>query len=162
MAARIVSLLAEHSTPATTVATYTSAGHVRRNLCEAGLPVKRARGWGHKRHMLVSAKKMDNRTNPQHSSEVPGGRRKAVVMGAGLAGCTVAHSLANRGWQVTIMDPATGFGAGASGIPQIALRLRLFNTASAAAQIYLQAYLFTHRGLSDWRRKGKSTGMPLR
>ena len=143
----LFSLLVEHSTSTTTISTYTSAGHVRRNLSEAGLPVVRAKGWGHKRHMLVSTKKKDNHTNPQHSCEVPGGRRKAIVMGAGLAGCTVAHSLAGRGWQVTIMDPATGFGAGASGIPQLALRLRLFNTASAAAQIYLQAYLFTHRWL---------------
>ena len=40
----LFSLLAEHSTPATTVATYTSAGHVRRNLSEAGLPWKRPGG----------------------------------------------------------------------------------------------------------------------
>ena len=76
-------------------------------------------------------------------------------MGAGLAGCTVAHALAGRGWQVTIIDPAAGFGAGGSGIPQLALRLRLFNTASAAAQTYLQAYLFAHRWLIRLASEGK-------
>ena len=76
-------------------------------------------------------------------------------MGAGLAGCTVANALAGRGWQVTIMDPAAGFGAGGSGIPQLALRLRLFNTASPAAQIYLQAYLFTYRWLLKLASEGK-------
>ena len=151
----LFSLLVKHSTSTTTISTYTSAGHVRRNLGEAGLPVERTKGWGHKRHMLVSAKKTDNHTNPQHSFEGTSGRRKAVVIGAGLAGCTVAQSLASRGWQVTIMDPATGFGAGASGIPQLALRLRLFNTASAAAQIYLQAYLFTHRWLLKLASEGR-------
>ena len=150
----LFSLLAEHSTSATTVSTYTSAGHVRRNLSEAGLPVEKARGWGQKRHMLVSKKKTDNRSNPQLSLKDPGKRRKAIVIGAGLAGCTVAHALAGRGWQVTIMDPADGFGAGGSGIPQLALRLRLFSTASAAAQIYLQAYLFTHRWLLKLASEG--------
>ena len=151
----LFSLLAEHSTPATTVATYTSAGHVRRNLSEAGLPVEKARGWGQKRHMLVSKKRADIQSSPQLSLKDPGERRKALVMGAGLAGCTVAHALAGRGWQVTIIDPAAGFGAGGSGIPQLALRLRLFNTASAAAQIYLQAYLFTYRWLIRLASEGK-------
>ena len=151
----LFSLLAEHSKSATTVATYTSAGHVRRNLSEAGLPVEKAEGWGRKLHMLVSKKKTDNQSNPQFSLHGPSERRKALVMGAGLAGCTIAHALAGREWKVTIIDPAAGFGTGGSGIPQLALRLRLFNTASAAAQIYLQAYLFTHRWLLRLASEGK-------
>ena len=105
--------------------------------------------------MLVSKNKADNQSSPQLPLKGPGERRKALVMGAGLAGCTVAHALAGRGWQVTIIDPAAGFGAGGSGIPQLALRLRLFNTASAAAQVYLQAYLFTHRWLIRLASEGK-------
>ena len=57
--------------------------------------------------------------------------------------------------------PVTGLD-GASGIPQLALRLRLFNTASAAAQIYLQAYLLPIAGSSNWRQKGESIGMALK
>ena len=41
----------------------------------------------------------------------------AIVIGAGLAGSAVAHSLARRGWQVEVLDKAQELGAGASGLP---------------------------------------------
>jgi glycine/D-amino acid oxidase-like deaminating enzyme len=40
-----------------------------------------------------------------------------LVIGAGLSGAAVAYSLAKRGWAVTVIDQATGVGAGASGLP---------------------------------------------
>jgi tRNA 5-methylaminomethyl-2-thiouridine biosynthesis bifunctional protein len=40
-----------------------------------------------------------------------------LVIGAGLSGSAVAHSLASRGWAVTVLDQAEGVGAGASGLP---------------------------------------------
>jgi tRNA 5-methylaminomethyl-2-thiouridine biosynthesis bifunctional protein len=42
---------------------------------------------------------------------------QALVIGAGLSGSAVAHSLAIRGWAVTVIDQANGVGAGASGLP---------------------------------------------
>ncbi len=46
-------------------------------------------------------------TSPKH----------AVVIGAGLSGAAVAHSLACRGWTVEVLDQGNGLGAGASGLP---------------------------------------------
>ena len=43
--------------------------------------------------------------------------QKAVVIGAGLAGSAVAYSLAQRGWQVEVIDQGAQLGAGASGLP---------------------------------------------
>jgi tRNA 5-methylaminomethyl-2-thiouridine biosynthesis bifunctional protein len=43
--------------------------------------------------------------------------KQALVIGAGLSGSAVAHSLACRGWRVTAIDQAQGVGAGASGLP---------------------------------------------
>ena len=43
--------------------------------------------------------------------------RQVLVIGAGLSGSAVAHSLAVRGWSVTVLDQAAGVGAGASGLP---------------------------------------------
>ena len=40
-----------------------------------------------------------------------------VVVGAGLAGASVAQALARRGWQVTVLDSACAPAAGASGLP---------------------------------------------
>lgn len=47
----------------------------------------------------------------------PPDTREALVIGAGLSGSAVAHSLAVRGWAVTVLDQAPGVGAGASGLP---------------------------------------------
>ncbi len=41
----------------------------------------------------------------------------AVIIGAGLSGAAVAHSLAIRGWTVEVLDQADHMGAGASGLP---------------------------------------------
>lgn len=40
-----------------------------------------------------------------------------VVVGAGLAGASVAQALARRGWQVQVLDAASAPAAGASGLP---------------------------------------------
>jgi tRNA 5-methylaminomethyl-2-thiouridine biosynthesis bifunctional protein len=43
--------------------------------------------------------------------------RQVLVIGAGLSGSAVAHSLAVRGWAVTVLDQGDAPGAGASGLP---------------------------------------------
>ena len=48
--------VADHTKPNGTVATYTAAGFVRRNLAEAGFDVTRVPGYGRKRHMTVARK----------------------------------------------------------------------------------------------------------
>jgi len=48
---------------------------------------------------------------------LPPDTRQALVIGAGLSGSAVAHSLAVRGWSVTVLDQAPEVGAGASGLP---------------------------------------------
>ena len=40
-----------------------------------------------------------------------------IVVGSGLAGASAAYSLAQRGWQVTVLDRANAPAAGASGLP---------------------------------------------
>ena len=42
---------------------------------------------------------------------------RCAVIGAGLAGASVAAALARRGWQVTVLDQAGAPAAGASGLP---------------------------------------------
>ena len=40
-----------------------------------------------------------------------------IIIGAGLAGSAVAHSLAHRAWSVEVIDQGQALGAGASGLP---------------------------------------------
>lgn len=56
-------------------------------------------------------------TSSASSLNSPTETRQALVIGAGLSGSAVAHSLAVRGWSVTVLDQARGLGAGASGLP---------------------------------------------
>ena len=44
-------------------------------------------------------------------------QRHALVLGAGLAGCSAAWSLSRQGWAVTLLDAADGPAQGASGNP---------------------------------------------
>jgi tRNA 5-methylaminomethyl-2-thiouridine biosynthesis bifunctional protein len=52
---------------------------------------------------------------PQEGPVTPAG--EAVVIGAGLAGASVAASLARRGWAVRVLDAASAPAAGASSLP---------------------------------------------
>ena len=76
---------------------------------------------------------------------MPVTQRRALVIGAGLAGCSMAHSLAVRGWRVSVFEQGPDLAAGASGNRQTALRCRLFQQDSAAASFYLQSFLFSVR-----------------
>ena len=99
--------LAERSRPGATLATFTAAGGVRRGLTAAGFEVRRHAGFGAKRHRLTA-------TRPGAWVPARASRGHAVIAGAGLAGATTARALAERGWRVTVCDPA-GIAAGASG-----------------------------------------------
>lgn len=56
----------------------------------------------------------NTRQNAMKTASPPG---TCAVIGAGLAGASVAAALARRGWQVTVLDRADTPAAGASGLP---------------------------------------------
>lgn len=99
--------LAERSRAGATFATFTAAGAVRRGLERSGFVVERVSGFGGKRHRLIGQR--PGTALPRRLV-----RGRAVVAGAGLAGCTTARALAERGWQVRVCDPS-GVATGASG-----------------------------------------------
>lgn len=92
-----------------TAATWCSAGQVRRDLAAAGFLTTRAEGFGGKRHMTKAV------LRPQLGRPVPRLLcEPVIVIGGGLAGAGVAHSLALRGHAVTVFDPAFTQGSGGS------------------------------------------------
>ena len=174
---RLFTRMAELSEPGATVSTYSAAGKVRRRLQEAGFQVEKRPGFGRKRHMLVGRKcastELASKVQPQSQdplapapgiTEKPGSwftypvklapRRDAVIIGAGLAGASLAFSLARRGWQVTVIDSSDSVAAGASGNSQLALRCRLFQNESPASRFFLQAYLFARTQFEQLSKAG--------
>lgn len=127
--------IARLSRPGTTVTTYSAAGVVRRALTLAGFEVSRVDQQGPKRHSVLGVIPGD----PGESRSPPPPHAVSVV-GAGLAGCSVARSLADRNVGVTVHDEAVAHGA--SAIPGAVLHARLLNDGSAAASLRAHSYAY--------------------
>ena len=152
--------LARLSTTATTIGTFTSTGWVRRALNAAGFKMKRVPGIGHKWEVLRGT----YIAWPEEAVPVPAAKpwfarppalhneRKALVIGAGLAGCATAESLANRGWQVSLLERHAAPALEASGNPQGVLYLKLSAHGTALSQLILSGFGHTRRLLERLQR----------
>ncbi len=108
--------VARHCRRGTRLATWTVAGEVRRDLAQCGFAVEKNEGLAPKRHCLAGlfAPAWEPKGPRPRPNIAPG---HCVVVGSGLAGASVAASLARRGWQVTVLDAGDAPAAGASSLP---------------------------------------------
>ncbi|MCU0898171.1 MAG: bifunctional tRNA (5-methylaminomethyl-2-thiouridine)(34)-methyltransferase MnmD/FAD-dependent 5-carboxymethylaminomethyl-2-thiouridine(34) oxidoreductase MnmC [Burkholderiales bacterium] len=158
--------VARLSRTGSTFSTYTAAGDVKRGLEAVGFLAEKAVGYGRKRDMLRG--EFQGRTDepssrpwfarpPAHSGE-----RKAVVVGAGLAGCAAADALAARGWHVTVLDRNGVVASEASGNPQGILYARLSGADTPVRRVVLAGLQHALRRVAQvlpesddtWRRTG--------
>ncbi len=138
------------SCPYTTYSTFTASGIVKRGLAKAGFSVRLIKGYGSKRHMIkgrfISKNIRPSRERSKiwlerHTMDVKS--RIAIIIGAGLAGCSTALALAQKGWHVTILDKAEKIATEASGNRQGALYMRLANTDTLLSSLLIQGYEYT-------------------
>ena len=150
--------LARLSAPGASLATFTSKGTVRRDLIEAGFAMRRAPGYGKKWEILCGRFEghAPAAEKPWHARPPEPEARAALVIGAGLAGCATAASLAARGWQVTLLERHEAVAQEASGNPQGVLYLKLSAHGTALSQLVLAGFGHTRRLLQhlqqghDW------------
>ena len=97
-----------------------------------GFLVQKIKGFGRKREMVIAhfkeplSQNKKLRSTPWHISTLTHHKiKKAIVLGAGLAGCYTANALAKRGWQVILLDQNNEVGQGASGNTQAVLYPKL-------------------------------------
>ncbi len=107
--AALFAQLARLAAPGATCASYTVAGEVRRGLAAAGFRIEKRPGFGRKRERLVGRFPGDA---PEEGRE-----RRALVIGAGLAGTLAAERLAARGWTVDLVERRDGPARETSGNP---------------------------------------------
>lgn len=151
--ASVIAAVAAHSRPGATLATYSVAGTLRRGLAAAGFQCRRRPGFGAKRHCLAACFKSSASgpepvsSRPWYSLPAPMASGASIaVVGAGIAGLSVAEALARRGHRATVYD-RRGIAAGASGNRDGILNPRLAVEASPrtrfdlAALAYVRAWL---------------------
>lgn len=132
-----------HSKPGTTLATFTSVGRIRRALTEAGFRMEKTSGYGRKRKMLKGILEAEGLVQPESPGTI-------AIIGAGIAGCTLARNLAERGHPVILVD-THGPGAGASGNAQGALYVKLGVEFNDQTELALTSLTFAQRFYGHWR-----------
>lgn len=110
--------LSRHALPGTTAATWSISRPMRRSLATLGFEVELAPGFANKPEMTVA------RYAPRHTPQRPIGRepiapgaRRALVLGAGLAGAACALALSRQGVACTVVDALAGPAQASSGNP---------------------------------------------
>jgi len=158
--AELFAELARLAAPGSTISTFTSTGWVRRLLNAAGFKMKRTPGIGHKWEILRGTFLGWPAQTPTPAVVKPWfarptsltGERRALVIGAGLAGCATAASLAARGWQVSLLERHDALAQEASGNPQGVLYLKLSAHGTALSQLIVSGFGYTRRVLEHLQR----------
>ena len=150
-------------------ATFTSAGLVKRGLKQVGFTVKKVKGYGRKREMLcgefetyteatdseIASQRLPPSPLPWHQ---PGNGsappQTALVIGGGLAGCSTARALAERGIAVTLIERHPALASEASGNPQGILYTKLSPEPGPLNWFTLSSFLYA---LSHYRQAFLST-----
>ncbi|MEN4870395.1 bifunctional tRNA (5-methylaminomethyl-2-thiouridine)(34)-methyltransferase MnmD/FAD-dependent 5-carboxymethylaminomethyl-2-thiouridine(34) oxidoreductase MnmC [Kosakonia cowanii] len=130
-----------------TLATFTSAGFVRRGLQEAGFTMQKRKGFGRKREMLSGVMENDVACAPHAPWFARSGtdKREVALVGGGVASALLALALLRRGWQVTLYCADAAPAEGASGNRQGALYPLLSAHDPALARFFSAAFTFARR-----------------
>lgn len=147
----------------TSFSTFTSAGVVKKGMRSAGFEVIKSDGFGQKRDMLCGnlnttvessqAQQTEEKKNTEQLSPAdkpwfitPNNsatkNKTATIIGGGLAGTTTAYSLAQRGWQVTIIERQAELAAEASGNPAGVLYTKINSERNPQTEFYTSSYLY--------------------
>lgn len=133
--------VARLSNPQTSVATFTAASQIRRQLERTGFEVCKRKGFGRKREMITARKVEQNKTLPKQLwAPLPHTPlKKVAIIGAGIAGGALAHAFVRAGVPVTLFDPSHPM-QGASGNPAALVMPYLTAQASPEALLYWRAF----------------------
>ena len=132
------------STVGTTFASFSVAGVLKRGLQKHGIQISRPRGFGHKREMLKAIyPNPDAQITPPRLGQAVQQQRIAVI-GAGIAGLSVAWAFAQRHQQVELFDQTAPI-AGASGNPLALLNPKLCPIEQSSEHLMTLSWQYAQR-----------------
>lgn len=146
----LLSALTRRCHGGTTLATWSVAGDLRRTLEYLGWRLERRPGFGNKREMLTANRRCAVVPSPTfYAAPSPAPvERRAIVIGAGLAGAAIGERLASRGWQVELFERHHAPAQEASGNPAGILLPLLTKDDALAGRLSRACYLYALRRLA--------------
>ena len=179
----LFALIARHSADGTTVASFSVARQVCDQLRANRFVVKKTKGFKHKRDMLMAH--FDSQQMPEKADTILYNRkrsrknfslspcyyrypstplssneqRSALVIGAGIAGCTIAYKLAQRGWQVSLIDSEKTVAGAASGNARAVLYARTAQQRSQLADFHEAAFHYATRFYQSFANNDLTHGL---
>jgi len=161
------------SANSSSLSTFASTNTIKEHLSSCGFSVEVAAGFGSKREMLCARLQrpfvapaaeqfFEHSHNAEHSTPwhvttpaLP--TRQALVIGGGLAGCHTAHALAQRGWQVTLLEQHADLASEGSGNPQGVLYAKLSAKAETLGDFNRDALQFAQRHYAHYWETDQTT-----
>ncbi len=174
----LFSAIANLSHLQTTAATFSAAAIVKNGLKKAGFSIEKVKGFGRKREMvkakLATEPLIPDATEFEYkgsfspypvpwtisANQTDYSEKTVTIIGGGISGCHTARALAERGWQVTLIERHHELAQEASGNPQGAVyaKLSMLNEAQAAFNLHaLQFALHYYANL--WPEIGQQSGL---
>lgn len=139
------SKIANLSKIGTTAASYSVARVVKDGLENNGFSIEKTEGFKTKKHMLKAIC-----TNPNSKEDKPWfslantftcKEKKALIIGAGIAGSSIAYRLAQHGWSIDILDKRPSAGLEASGNHCGVVAPLITQPNIPLGQMYMSAFL---------------------
>ena len=116
---RIFKSLARLAAPQATLWAWAPAARLKAELASIGFDLRAASATGGTNEVTQAhfAPRFEPRHLPHRGAAQPVHERRALIIGAGLAGCSAAWALAEQGWQSVVLDRHDAPASEASGNP---------------------------------------------
>lgn len=76
-------------------------------------------------------------------------QKKILIIGAGITGCSLAHFLANTGWDVTLIESQDDIASGGSGNPAAAIYPKFMLNDKAHNDFMMKSFVFTTKWINQ-------------
>jgi len=158
--------IAQLSKVGTRLATYSVAASVKKPLIKVGFEINKRKGFAKKREMLTAILKQPHVEKKQSKfinikyenpwiniarNNIPNDHERIAIIGGGIAGCSTAYSLSQKGFNCDLFEAHSNIAQGASGAAAGIFHPQLSSDMNIGSQFNWLAYLTLLRFLSSMK-----------